>query len=130
MKKIMVGQVNIAPETVAGLRSDEVPVFAWVRIAVCCAGAAEVSLHAVPLACHRLGSDVPPPSDPPGRAYAHRSAYPHLAARRTLVGVRGRCARRFTPDLPDDFGLRSIFGQADDVSDHASPLLTRTGGTR
>ena len=76
MKKIMVGQVNIAPETVAGLRSDEVPVFAWVRIAVCCAGAAEVSSHAVPLACHRLGSDVPPPSDPPGSAYPHRSAFP------------------------------------------------------
>src|SRR5215204_5338876 len=90
-RRTMVGQVTVAPEAMARLRSDEVLVFDWVHIAICCAGAGEVSLHSVP-ARRVAGSSayVSMPSDPPGRVYAHRIAYPHLAGRDTLVGVRGR----------------------------------------
>ncbi|HET6920290.1 MAG TPA: hypothetical protein VFI46_12595 [Jiangellaceae bacterium] len=130
MKRIMVGQVTIAPEAVARLRSDEVLVFDWVHIAVCCAAAAEVSPPAVPLGV-----------SPARQRMCRRPAI--FRAGRTPTGPRiptwpraahwsesSQRVRKFTPCLPDDFGLRSILGQADDVSDHASPLLTRTGGTR
>jgi hypothetical protein len=127
----MVGQVTVTPEAMARLRSDEVLVFDWVHIAICCAGAGEVSLHSVP-AQRVAGSSayVSMRSDPPSRVYAHRTAYPHLAGRHTLVGVRGRRLRRFTADLPDDFGLRSIFGRADDASDRAFPLRSGKGNSR
>ena len=119
MKRIMVGQVTIAPETVAGLRTDEVPVFAWVRIAVCCAGAAEVSSRAVPLACHRLGSVCAAPSEPRAGRTPTGPRIPTWP-RAAHWSESSQRVRKFTPCLPDDFGLRSILGQADYVSDHAS----------
>jgi hypothetical protein len=110
----MVGQATVALDAVARLRPDEVLVFDWVHIAFCCAAAGEVSLHALPVR-RVTGSPryLPLTSDPPGVVYAHRAAYPHLAARKTSVGVEGRRVRRFTSDLPDDFGLRCILGWAD-----------------
>ena len=117
----MVGQATVTLEAVARLRPDEVLVFDWVHIAFCCAGAGEVSLHAVP-ARRVTGSQryLPLTSDPPGLVYAHRAAYPHLAGRSTSVGVHGRHVRRFTSDLPVDFGLRCILGLAEPMA-HPGP---------
>ena len=110
----MGGQATVAPEALARLQDDEVLVFDWVHVAFCCAGAGEVSLHAVPFRrVSRSSAYLPLTSDPPGLVYAHRAAYPHLASRTTSIGVRGRRLRTFTSDLPQDFGLRSILGRAD-----------------
>jgi len=117
----MVGQATVTLEAVARLRPDEVLVFDWVHIAFCCAGAGEVSLHALP--ARRVTDSqkyLPLTSEPPGLVYAHRAAYPHLAARSTSVGVQGRHVRRFTSDLPDDFGLRCILGLAEPRA-HSGP---------
>ena len=85
--------------------------FDWHRVAICCAAAGEVSLRRTSQArvedsaeYRRLG-DRPP-------VYAHRLAYPHLARRdvgidtRRVLGVR-----RFTSNLPPDFGLRASLGR-------------------
>ena len=86
-------------------------VFDWHHVAICCAAAGEVSLYRAPrdrLAAsseYRVLSDSPP-------VYAHRMAYPHLARRdvgidtRRVLGVR-----RFTSNLPSDFGLRASLGR-------------------
>ena len=93
------------------LRPDEVLVFDWHRLAVCCAGAGETSLSVVKeesarkrTGLVRLQAEAP--------VYAARAIAPHLAGRkitldaRKLIGIRS-----FTSDLPKDFGLRSIFGR-------------------
>lgn len=95
----------------SALRDDEVLVFDWHRVALCCAAAGEVSLRrdsgkrlAASRSFRRLEGDVP--------AYAHRMAYPHLAGRdvtidcHRIIGIR-----RFVSDLPPDFGLRASLGR-------------------
>jgi hypothetical protein len=86
-------------------------VFDWHRVAICCAAAGEVSLRRArreqfeASSAYRVLSDSPP-------VYAHRMAYPHLARRdvgidtRRVLGVR-----RFTSNLPPDFGLRASLGR-------------------
>ena len=95
----------------AALREDEALVFDWHRIAICCAAAGEVTLRrdshsrlAASPSFRRLDGDVP--------VYAHRMAYPHLAARSVTIDChRILGLRRFVSDLPTDFGLRASLGR-------------------
>ena len=85
--------------------------FDWHRVAICCAVAGEVSLRKAPRARFEASSEYRVLSDSPP-VYAHRMAYPHLARRdvgidtRRVLGVR-----RFTSNLPSDFGLRASLGR-------------------
>jgi hypothetical protein len=86
-------------------------VFDWHRVAICCAAAGEVSLRRAPRtrledsAEYRQLSDGPP-------VYAHRLAYPHLARRDVGIDThRFLGVRRFTSNLPPDFGLRASLGR-------------------
>ena len=65
------------------LRSGEALVLDWHRLAVCCAGAGELGLYAMK---EKGGREV------------------NLDARKVL-GLR-----RFSSDLPGDFGLRAVMG--------------------
>jgi hypothetical protein len=95
----------------AALREDEVLVFDWHRVAICCAAAGEVTLRrdagarlGASSRFRRLEGDVP--------AYAHRMAYPHLAQREVTVDCHRLLGmRRFVSDLPMDFGLRASLGR-------------------
>jgi hypothetical protein len=100
------------------LRAGEALVFEWHRVAVCCACAGEVSLRRgshdriVRSATYR---PLPGDSDPP--VYAHRQALPHLARRDVVVDCRRTLGvRRFTSDLPPDFGLRASLGRLPDAT--------------
>src|SRR5664280_2721860 len=95
------------------LRSDEVLVFDWHHVAICCAGAGETSLHAAPgksiagSSTYRLL-----PGDPVAPVYAHRQAYPHLVDRDVTIDARRLFGRRqFRSNLPSDFGLRASLGR-------------------
>ncbi len=102
---------RLTPRAREMLRPGEALVFDWHRLAVCCAGAGETSLAVMKeeTARKRKGL-VRMKGDAP--VYAARAIAPHLAGReitfdaRKILGVR-----RFTSDLPGDFGLRSIFGR-------------------
>jgi hypothetical protein len=91
------------------LREGEALVVDWHRVAICCAAAGEVSLHASPrarversAAFRRVAADV----------YVHRQALPHLSGRTVEIDCRRRLGlRRFVSDLPQDFGLRSCLGR-------------------
>ena len=93
------------------LHDDEVLVFDWHRIAICCAAAGEVSLRrdsgrrlATSPSFVKLAGDLP--------IYAHRMAYAHLANREiTIDCTRMIGRRRFVSDLPPDFGLRASLGR-------------------
>ena len=102
---------RLTPKAKELLRPNEVLVFEWHRLAICCAGAGETSLSVMKEASARkrkglvrLGDETP--------VYAARAIVPHLSGReitldaRKLFGVRS-----FSSDLPGDFGLRSIFGR-------------------
>jgi hypothetical protein len=97
------------------LRPDEVLLFDWHRVAICCATAGEISLRAVPRA--RLTGSAgrrfrPVECDPPAAALVHERAYPHLEGRDVVVDCRLRLGlRQFSPDLPPDFGLRASLGR-------------------
>jgi hypothetical protein len=96
------------------LRPGEALVFDWHRVAICCAVAGEVSLRRARLTeaegkfVRLTQADEPP-------VFAHRRAYPHLVDRPLTIDCRRRFGmRRFTSDLPSDFGLRAVFGRLPD----------------
>ncbi len=97
------------------LRPDEVLLFDWHRVAICCAAAGETSLRAI--SRDRLtGSSArrfrSAECDPPEAALVHERAYPHLAGRDVVVDCRVRLGlRQFSTDLPTDFGLRASLGR-------------------
>src|SRR5664279_4722496 len=95
------------------LRSDEVLVFDWHHVAICCAGAGETSLRAAP-GTSIAGSSTYRllPGDPVAPVYAHRQAYPHLVDRDVTIDARRLFGRRqFRSNLPSDFGLRASLGR-------------------
>lgn len=110
------------------LRSDEVLVFDWHDVAICCAGAGETSLRAAP-GTSIAGSSTYRllPGDPVARVYAHRQAYPHLVDRDVTIDARRLFGRRqFRSNLPSDFGLRASLGRL--PAQPSSP--TPRGGVR
>jgi hypothetical protein len=93
------------------LRPGEALVLDWHRMAICCAGAGESSLYAMKEegARKRKGLVRLKGEDP---IYAARAIFPHLAGRAVSVDARKILGiRRFTSDLPGDFGLRAVMGR-------------------
>jgi hypothetical protein len=103
------------------LRDDEALVFDWHRIAICCAAAGEVSLRCERRERLERSSQFRPLSGDL-TVYAHRYAYPHLAGRPVTIDCRHRLGmRRFTSDLPHDFGLRACLGRLPEPSAGPGP---------
>jgi hypothetical protein len=78
---------------------------------ICCAGAGEMSLYAMKeeKARGRKGLVRLKGEDP---IYAARAIFPHLAGSEVSVDARRTLGvRRFTSNLPGDFGPRTIMGR-------------------
>jgi hypothetical protein len=107
--------IHLTPQARSELRGDEALVFDWHRVAICCACAGEVSLRRAPRRSVEGRAAYRPLTGEPGVAvFAHRMAVPHLARRDVTVDCRRTLGvRRFSTDLPSDFGLRAVFGRAD-----------------
>jgi hypothetical protein len=103
--------VSMTPAARGMLRPGEALVLDWHRLAVCCAGAGEMSLYAAPemglrgrRGLVRLRGEDP--------IYAARAIFPHLAGRKVVLDARKTLGfRRFSSDLPGDFGLRAVMGR-------------------
>jgi hypothetical protein len=102
--------VRMTPAARTLLRPGEALVLDWHRMAVCCAGAGEMSLYAASeeglrgrRGLVRLKGEDP--------IYAARAIFPHLAGRAVRLDARKTFGiRRFSSDLPADFGLRAVMG--------------------
>ncbi len=102
--------VRMTPAAHGMLRPGEALVLDWHRMAVCCAGAGEMSLYAAGeeglrgrKGLVRLKGEAP--------IYAARAIFPHLAGRKIELDARRTFGiRRFFSDLPGDFGLRAVMG--------------------
>jgi hypothetical protein len=93
------------------LEPDEALVLDWHRMAICCAVAGEMSLYAMKeeKARGRKGLVRLEGED---AIYAARAIFPHLAGREVVIDARKSLGiRRFTSDLPGDFGLRAVMGR-------------------
>jgi len=104
-------EVRLTPAARELLRPGEALVFDWHRMAICCAGAGEMSLYAAGeeglrrrKGLVRLKGEAP--------IYAARAIFPHLAGDKVIVDARRTLGVRcFTSNLPGDFGLRTIMGR-------------------
>lgn len=102
--------VCLTPAARELLRPGEAFVLDWHRMAICCAGAGEVSLYAAGeedlsrrKGLVRLKGEGP--------IYAARAIFPHLAGRQIRLDARKTLGiRRFSSNLPTDFGLRAVMG--------------------
>jgi len=106
--------VSLTPAARELLKPGEALVLDWLRLAVCCAGAGEVSLYATKeeSARKRKGLVRLKGEDP---VYAARAIFPHLAGREVRLDARKTLGvRRFTSNLPGDFGLRAVMGRLPD----------------
>ena len=103
--------VRLTPAARELLRSDEALVLDWHRVAICCAGAGEMSLYPVKEEKARArGGLVRLKGEAP--IYAARAIFPHLAGREVVLDARKSFGlRRFTSNLPGDFGLRAAIGR-------------------
>ena len=104
-------KVRLTPSARELLRPDEALVLDWHGLAVCCAGAGELGLYAMKEkgARKRRGLVRLKGEDP---IYAARTIFPHLAGREINLDARKVLGfRRFTSDLPKDFGLRAVMGR-------------------
>ena len=103
--------VSLTPAARGLLRPGEALVIDWHRMAICCAGAGEMSLYPMQeekararRGLVRLRGEAP--------VYAARTIFPHLAGREVVLDARKSLGvRRFTSDLPGDFGLRAVMGR-------------------
>jgi hypothetical protein len=103
--------VRLTPAARELLRPDEALVLDWHRLAICCAGAGEMGLYATKderarrrKGLVRLKGEAP--------IYAARAIFPHLAGREVVLDARKSFGvRRFTSNLPGDFGLRAAMGR-------------------
>jgi hypothetical protein len=103
--------VRLTSEVRLMLRPGEALVLDWHRLAICCAGAGEASLYAASEEGlrRRKGLVRLKGRDP---IYAARAIFPHLAGRRIRLDARKSFGiRRFSSDLPGDFGLRAAMGR-------------------
>jgi hypothetical protein len=110
--------IRLTPRARAALRSGEVLVVDWHRVAICCAAAGDVSLR--PAARDRLNGWAGPrfrpmACDPPDAVVVHEQAFGHLVGLDVLVDCRTVLGvRSFSSDLPTDFGLRASLGRLPD----------------
>jgi hypothetical protein len=106
--------IHLTPQARRELEGDEALVFDWHRIAICCAAAGDVSLRRAPRSTvERHAAYRPLPAEHGASVFAHRMAVPHLAGRDVTVDCRRTLGmRRFSSNLPPDFGLRAVFGRA------------------
>ncbi len=103
--------VRITPAARGMLHPGEALVLDWHRLAVCCAGAGEMSVYAADeenarrrKGLVRIKGEAP--------IYAARAIFPHLAGREIVLDARKTFGiRSFYSDLPGDFGLRAVLGQ-------------------
>lgn len=103
--------VRLTPVARKMLRPGEALVLDWHRLAICCAGAGEMSLYAASEKGlrRRKGLVRLKGQDP---IYAARAIFPHLAGRMVRLDARKTFGvRRFSSDLPGDFGLRAAMGR-------------------
>jgi hypothetical protein len=103
--------VRLTPAARELLRPDEALVLDWHRMAICCAGAGEMSLYPMNEEKAKGRRDLVhlKGEDP---IYAARAIFPHLAGREIVLDARTTLGvRRFTSNLPGDFGLRAIMGR-------------------
>jgi hypothetical protein len=107
--------IHLTEQARSELRGDEALVFDWHRVAICCATAGELSLRRAPRRSVEGRAAYRPLRSERGVAvFAHRMAVPHLARRDVTVDCKRTLGvRRFSTDLPPDFGLRAVFGRAD-----------------
>jgi hypothetical protein len=106
--------IHLTPDARTELREDEVLVFDWHRVAICCACAGEISLRPAPRSTVEDKRAYRPLASEGGPVFVHRMAAPHLARRDVNVDCRRTLGlRRFRSDLPADFGLRAVLGRAD-----------------
>ena len=104
-------EVRLTPAARELLRPGEALVLDWHRMAICCAGAGELSLYAIKEkgARKRKGLVRLKGEDP---IYTARAIFPHLAGRGVSVDAHKVLRlRRFTSALPGDFGLRALMGR-------------------
>ncbi len=103
--------VRLTPAARELLRPGEALVLDWHRMAICCAGAGEMSLYPMKeekargrRGLVRLEGEAP--------IYAARAIFPHLAGREVVLDARKSLGvRRFISNLPGDFGLRAVMGR-------------------
>jgi hypothetical protein len=103
--------VRLTPAARELLGPDEALVLDWHRMAICCAGAGEMSLYPMneEKAMRRTGLVHLKGEDP---LYVARAIFPHLAGREVILDARKTLGvRRFTSNLPGDFGLRAVMGR-------------------
>src|SRR5215210_5271974 len=102
--------VRLTPAARRMMRPGEALVLDWHRMAICCAGAGETSLYVASEEGlrRRKGLVRLKGADP---IFAARAIFPHLAGSEIRLDARKTFGiRRFTSDLPGDFGLRAIMG--------------------
>jgi hypothetical protein len=103
--------VRLTPAARELLKPDEALVLDWHRVAVCCAGAGETSLYAMNEERARRRKGLVRLKGE-ARIYAARAIFPHLAGREVTIDARKTLGiRRFTSNLPGDFGLRAVMGR-------------------
>jgi hypothetical protein len=104
-------EVRLTPAARELLRPDEALVLDWHRMAICCAGAGEMSLYPMnEEKAKRRNGLVHLKGEAP--IYAARAIFPHLAGREVILDARKTLGvRRFTSNLPGDFGLRAVMGR-------------------
>ena len=110
--------IHLTLQARSELKGDEALVFDWHRVAICCACAGEVSLRRAPRRSVEGRAAYRPLKGERGVAvFAHRMAVPHLARRDVTVDCRRTLGvRRFSTDLPPDFGLRAVLGRGEPTS--------------
>ena len=102
--------VRLTPAARQMLRPGEALVLDWHRMSICCAGAGETSLYAASEEGlrRRKGLVRLKGEDP---IFAARAIFPYLAGREVRLDARKTLGvRRFSSDLPGDFGLRADMG--------------------
>ena len=104
--------IHISDRARGLLGDDEVVVFDWHPVAMCCAAAGEIDVRRVPRRRITGRRFRELPAEPPGSAYAAVAAYPHLAGRDVAVDAHRRFGMTtVTSDLPPDLGLRISLGR-------------------
>ncbi len=103
--------VRMTPAARELLRPDEALVLDWHRMAICCAGAGEMSLGVAKKERVRRRKGLVR-LEGEDSIYAARAIFPHLAGHEVVLDARKVLGiRRFASNLPGDFGLRAVMGR-------------------